>query len=278
MPYLHKKTRILVLALFFLTFISYIAQIIAFAESSNNVIDYLNYLTDSEVLTLQTEIDSIKKNYRLDVVIVITDDTQGKSSRDFADDFFDYNGYGIGSDYSGLLMLVNMQDREMLISTSGRAIDIFTDSRITRMEDNVISSLSNADYYNACKTFIRDVKNYANAGVPSGQYRVETEITYANKVSRRMKSLPIYITALVISLGATLILSLSSKGKVTINSGTYEETGSFVLSETRDDYIRESTTRTRINDSSSSGGSGKSSTHIGSSGRTHGGSSSGRKF
>ncbi|GAE88366.1 TPM domain-containing protein [Acetivibrio straminisolvens] len=73
---MHKKTRILVLALFFLTFISYIAQIIAFAESSNNVIDYLNYLTDSEVLTLQTEIDSIKKNYRLDVVIVITDDTQ----------------------------------------------------------------------------------------------------------------------------------------------------------------------------------------------------------
>jgi len=69
---------------------------------------------------------------------------------------------------------------------------------------------------------------------------------------------------------------LSSKGKITINSGTYEEPGSFVLTETRDDYIRESTTRTRISESSGSRGGNVSSTHTGSSGRTHGGG--GKKF
>ncbi|ADU74878.1 MAG TPA: TPM domain-containing protein [Hungateiclostridium thermocellum] len=275
---MRKKSSISALILLSFFFISYISQALVFAESSKNVKDYLNYLTAEEIASLQSDIDSIKKSYKLDVVIVITDNTQGKSSRDFADDFYDYNGYGIGTRKSGLLMLVNMQNREIWISTCGDAIDIFTDNRISIMEDNVIRHLSNNDYYSACKTFIRDVKNYAYDGVPYGQYRSQsdTNITYADKVSRRIKSVSIYITALVISLGATLILSLSSKGKITINSGTYEEPGSFVLTETRDDYIRESTTRTRISESSGSRGGNVSSTHTGSSGRTHGGG--GKKF
>ncbi|HHV30451.1 MAG TPA: TPM domain-containing protein [Clostridium sp.] len=271
---MYKKTSVSLLAVLFSIFILCIAQIGVYAENSNNVIDYLNYLTDSEITNLQADIDSIKNTYGLDVVIVITDNTDGKSSRDFADDFFDYNGYGIGRDYSGLLMLINMQDREVWISTSGEAIDIFTNSRISTMEDNIIGPLSNAKYYNACRTFISDVKSYANAGVPRGQYRVESDMTYADKVSRTIKSLPVYIVALIISVGSTLVLSFSSKGKVTINSSTYEENGSFVLSERRDDYIRESTVKTKIE--RSSGGSQKSSTHTSSSGRTHGGG--GKKF
>lgn len=265
-----KKTSIIVLALFFAVFVSGIAGIGVYAENPANVIDNLDYLSTSEIANLQADIDNIKNGYGLDVVIVITDNTEGKSSRDFADDFFDYNGYGIGSDYSGLLMLINMQNREVWISTTGKAIDIFTDSRISKMVDNVISPLSDAKYYNACRTFIRDVQNYANAGVPHGQYRVPTDMTYADKVSRMVKSFPVYIIALVVSIGATLILSFSSKGKVTINHKTYEEDGSFELSERRDDYIRESTVRTKIADSSSGGG-GRSSTHRGSSGRSHGG-------
>jgi len=275
-PYLRKKTSILLLVLLFSVLIPYIAQVAVYAESSGNIKDYLNYLTDSEIASLQDDIESIKQTYRLDVVIVITDDTQGKSSQAFADDFYDYNGYGIGKSKSGLLMLVNMQDREVYISTRGNAIDIFTDGRISRMTDNCATYLSNADYYNACRKFVQDVKSYAKAGVPSGQYRSPSDMTYGDKVARRIKSVSIYITALVISLVSTLLLSLSSKGKVTITSSTYEETGSFELTEARDDFIRQSTTQTKISDNSSSGGGNKSSTHTGSSGHTHGGG--GRKF
>ncbi|MGI6705801.1 MAG: hypothetical protein ACOX6S_05925 [Clostridia bacterium] len=82
-----------------------------------------------------------------------------------------------------------------------------------------------------------------------------------------MGSLPVVIIALVISLIATLIASSNHKGRVTINSTTYEEKGSFELTGIRDDYIRESTTRVKIQSSSSN----SSSTHRGSSGRTHGG-------
>lgn len=265
-----KKISICLLIFFFAVFLG---QTTVRAGSSNNIIDDLEYLTDSEILTLQSDIDNIITDYNLEAVVVITDDTEGKSSRNFADDFFDYGGYGVGGDYSGLLMLINMAEREVWISTTGRAIDIFTDSRISTMVKNVANPLSNGDYYEACTTFLKDIKYYAKMGVPAGQHRVDEEsldnITYFQRALRLMKSFYVYLIAIVVALIATLIASSSSEGKVTTNSSTYEKPGSFELSVSRDDFIRESTTRTVIESNSSSGS--KSTTHSGSSGRSHGG-------
>lgn len=269
--------RISIVLLVFI-FVFLVAQVGVYAHSSENVIDNLGYLTETEVQYLQSSIDRIKENYSLDTVIVITDDTMGKSSRDFADDFFDNNGYGIGSSYSGLLLLINMNKRDVYISTSGKAIDIFTDARIDNILDDVAGSLSSGNYYEACSEFVSNVKNYAYSGVPSNQYRVDTDRNYFHNVLSMMKFFPIYIVALIISVVATLIVSFSSKGKTTTNHLTYEVNGSFDLTENQNNYIRESTVRTRIESSSSGGGggSGRSSTHRSSSGRTHGGG--GRKF
>ncbi|OPZ94247.1 MAG: hypothetical protein BWY74_00717 [Firmicutes bacterium ADurb.Bin419] len=265
------------LSIAFLIFIlvSILTGTLTYASNPNNVIDNLGYLTESEITELQSRINSIKETYVLDTVIVITDNTEGKSSMVYADDYYDYNDYGLDSKYSGLLMLINMQKREVWISTEGKAIDIFTDSRIKNMVNNVTNSLSNGNYYDACKIFLNDVSRYANSGIPKGQYRAEGDppyvnATYLDKVLRLMRTWYIYLIALAISIIATAIVSYSSKGKVTIDNRTYEEGGSFALSENSDIYLRETTTRTKI-ERNSGGGSGRSSTHSGSSGRSHGG-------
>ena len=234
-------------------------QVTVKAGDYKNVKDTLDYLSQSEEARLKEEIDIIAKENQLDVVIVIVEDTEGKSSMAFADDYYDYNGYGIGSDYSGLLMLVNMGKREVWISTTGRAINIFTDRRIATMIDNVKKPLGSAKYYEACSTFLKDVRSYASTGTAARG-------TYFERVVKLIKTFYVYIAALVIAVIATVIASLSSKGKVTISSQTYEKQGSFDLFDSRDDYIRETTTKTKIESNS-----GKSSTHKGSSGRSHGG-------
>lgn len=225
----------------------------AYASNPINVVDNLGYLSDSEIAELQSRIDEIKSTYNLDTVIVITDNTNGKSSMAYADDYYDYNDYGLDDKYSGLLMLINMQDREVWISTTGRAIDMY-DKKNSNMVDRVSSPLSNGNYFDACNRFIDDIIRYADT-------------SYLNKVSSMLRYWPVYIIPLIISIAATLIISYSSKGKVTTTSRTYEEGGSFILSQNTDQYIRETTTRTKIQ-SQSSGGSG---THRGSSGRSHGG-------
>ena len=175
-----------------------------------------------------------------------------------------------------------MDQREVWISTTGRAIDIFTDNRISNMINHIVGPLSEGRYYDAGDSFLKDIKDYAKQGVPRNQYRVDrvNEIqdntsqhvkpTYLQKVMYLIQFFPIYIVALVISVLATVLLSLSRRGKVTINRQTYEKNNSFILSGVTDRYIRQTTTRTKIH-RDSGGGSGGSSVHGGSSGRSHGG-------
>lgn len=293
-----RKSSVLFLVFILISIFSFC---IVNAHTTNNVQDYLDYLSEDEVVQLQAQIDTIKNTYGLDSVIVITDDTEGKNSIDFSDDFYDYNKYGEGNNDSGLLLLINMQAREVWISTHDDVIDIFTDARISNMVNNITPYLSNGNYYSACNTFLNDLKTYANAGIPEGQYRVNTDydeeypqvnndyneypsdgeyrvqntysrnIPYLSKVSLLVKSYPPYIFALIVAIIATLIAANSNKNGIMVNSLTYEEKDSFNLSNSRDDFIRESTSKTKIHDDSSSNSGGRSSTHTSSSGRTHGG-------
>ena len=262
---------------------------IALAGSSNNIKDDLDYLTADEIESIQWEIDQVGSAHDLDVVIVITDQTEGKSSRDFADDYFDYNGFGIGEDASGLLLLINMEAREVWISTSGKAIDIFTDSRIDSILDIVAPNLTDGNYYNASMEFISQIDRVAQSGIPRDQYQQDekdsspgvpqgeyppshSSNTYWGKAVGLMATPLVYFIALVIAILATVIASSGNKGKVTVSNRTYEEGGSFLLTDKRDDFINQTVTRVRVaNNNNSGGGGGRSSTHSGSSGRSHGG-------
>lgn len=255
------------------------------ALQTDNIRDELGYLSQDEILELQGFMDEAISQYDMDMVVVITDDVKGKSSASFADDYYDNNGYGVGFDASGLLLLVNMEDREVWISTSGTAKKVFTDSRIDTMLDEIAGHLSKGDWYGACLSFVNDSKRYMGQGIPQGQYNEETPYdpyvpgytpTFWELMTRQMTNGITYVIALIASLIITAITSAAGKRQGTTNLATYEEEGSFQLLNTRDDYIRETTTRVRVKDSSSGGSSNRSSTHRSSSGRSHGGG--GRKF
>ncbi len=82
--------------------------------------------------------------------------------------------------------------------------------------------------------------------------------------------------ALIAAYLQTKRVALSDKGIVTTSKYTYEQEGSFKLTLARDDYLTQTVTSTKIKRNESSGSGGFiSSTHTGSSGRTHGGGGKG---
>jgi len=301
-----KILALLNVIVLFITFVPLCAN----AYNTENVRDYLNYLSMEEVSDLQDNMDTFKANYNLDAVIVITNNTNGKSSRDYADDYYDQNGYGIGEDLSGILMLINMDEREVWISTAGKAIRIFTDSRLDSILDNVYEYLANGDFFNACKQFVQDINKYAQMGVPIGQYNYDTDegryeiedmenakyepekkTTYFERVLKQMKTYEVYVLASVVSIVSTIIATVRSKGIVTADQMTYEESGSFNLTDAKDIFLRQDIRTIDLRPESDNGdrkpsgggpprssgsSSGRSSTHKSSSGVSHGGR--GRKF
>jgi uncharacterized protein len=98
--------------------------------------DSAHLLTDAEAKTLSARLQEITDLYRCDVVIATVASLGNKTAEEFADDFFDYNGYGYGAvpdltgktvDGDGILLLLSMEDRDFAVSSSGYGVTAFTD-------------------------------------------------------------------------------------------------------------------------------------------------------
>lgn len=274
-----RKFKVIIFSLIYLIAL---LPIRAKAAETDNVKDYLNYLSETEIQELQSEINEISNKFNLDTVIVITDNTDGKSSMEYADDFYDNNNYGLDEEKSGILMLINMNAREVWISTTGSAITIFTDSTISTMVNDITKYLSDKDYNGASSKFLEKVDYYCDkksmtnntdsVGNSSSESSPDTEIniaptSYFSRVNKRVTSLSTYIISLIISIVVTLIVTQKSKWKVTANSRTYEGKNSFNLTNSKDIFVSENITRTKIvkqsNDTSTTHESASKSTHGG---------------
>lgn len=250
--------------------------------AGERVFDQAGLFTGQEVLWLEETISQVAGEVQLDIVIVTADDLEGKTSRDYADDFYDYGGFGLGIGHDGLLLLINMDDREVYISTTGLAIDYFYDARIEAMLDNMYPYLGEAQFYRAGAVFLEDISYYVSGGIPPGQYRVEGKDTSLGGRFRRSLSYSFIFLAvgLAISGISVGIMAARNKGTGTTTAATYLDERSVKVLASRDNLVNTSVTSAKIQTSSGSGSSGgggfRSTTHRSSSGRTHGGG--GRKF
>jgi uncharacterized protein len=242
------------------------------------VYDEASLLTKSEIEEIEAEASALSESHNMDIVIVTTEDAQGKSSRAYADDFFDYGGFGVGPDYDGILFLIDMDNREAYISTSGKGIKYLTDERIERVLDEVFDSgLSDGDYYGAVRGFLSGTQRYLEAGIPDNQYIYEERVKSISSID------------VIIALGGGIIAGalfyISVKARYAMrnpgNSFSYKTNSIVNMANTEDRLIDTFVTHRIIpkptnNNRPGGGGGGRSTVHRSSSGRSHGGG--GRKF
>ena len=122
-------------------------------ESLSRLMDDADLLTDSEETSLLSQLDNISENQEMDIVVVTTDSLEGYTPQEYADNVFDYCGYGIGDNRDGLLLLVSIEDNDWHISTSGYAITAFTDAGREYMSEQFLPYLSDGEYYKAFSTY-----------------------------------------------------------------------------------------------------------------------------
>lgn len=264
---------------FLLVALVFFSSFLVAAEVDLLVVDDAMLFSSTEESMLMESAAGLSDQYDMDIVIVTTDNAQGKSSREFADDYFDYQGYGRGSDYSGILFLIDMDNREVYISTSGEGIRYLTDERIERILDEVFDSgLSEGDYYGAASGFLRKTEEYLQAGIPSDQHTVE-EGSEENKLTPIEAALS-FLASLGIGGGFYGSVKSGYRTKNPPNPFSYRNNSIVNLADKGDRLVDTSVTSRIIprTPPPGSGGSssGRSTVHRSSSGRMHGGG--GRKF
>lgn len=283
-----KRKFILLLSIVFLLCLTQPAL-----AAEPKIVDQADILTDSEEALLEGKAQSLVGQFDMDVVILTVDSLEGQYSSDYADDYFDYNGYGIGPDYSGVLLLLSMDEREWAISTCGDAIYALTDYGIQQLFSSIAGYLSDDRYYDAFDVYLDELPYYFKAfqsGSPIDGYRdpyegpgsyepvpgddivyyPEQELTVWNHINR-------FLTALLIGAiaGGIVLLILRSRmntAKAQHGAQDYLTPGSYNLKRHQDIFLYSNVSRQRKAENNSSGGrGGGSSVHRSSSGRSHGG-------
>lgn len=251
------------------------AVIPVYAENSDKVVDNAGILSDTEELALEAKISDViaKYNYNYDIVILTSNGTDGKSIVAFADDYYDYNGYGYDSQASGLILVLDMDGRNWYISTTGKAINAFTDYGLDDIGEIIVPYFSNGSYYVGFSKFADTADDYIYQYESTGRaYDVNKPYPYAPTSKKRTGTtfLISCLTGLVIAGVICMTLKAQLKSaKMQNNAQQYIRSGSFHVTNAREYYLYRNVTKTRVE--SNSGGRGGSSTHRSSSGRSHGG-------
>lgn len=238
--------------------------------------DDAGLMTDGEVAELRAYLDEISNKHNVDVIIHTTNSLGDKSPRAYADDYFDYNGYGMGEGKDGIILILSMEYRDWAISTHGFAIEAFTDQGQKWIMDEVLQDFSQADFYEGFRQFAFLADEYIGEAKTGHAY----DIGYKPKNEINLKVLIVMASlSLLIGAGVGLaylaFLKSSHKTKKRKEYAEDYQTGIIPGRNTSDRLINRYVSRVPIPKPPSNNrpGGGGSSTWTSSSGGFHGGSS-----
>lgn len=262
------------------------------------VFDQAGLFSETEIIQLEEKIAQCRKSTKMDVVIVSAYADGERSAEEYADDYYDYGGFGVGKKASGVLLLYYMDGPgqpggECYISTAGTMINMLTDERIESILDDVYGDLGNRDFAGATEHFLEDVKAYVKEGVESGQYTYDRDTGEIVRYhSIRLYEVAIAMVIAGISAGSVCLdikkryAMKQSSREISNSLQAYRADCAFCFSVAGDKMVNKYVRSVPIprNTSSGSGGrghsgsssAGRSTIHTSSSGSSHGGG--GRRF
>lgn len=238
-----------------------LCMVFSVSASAPLVVDNADVLSTQEEQALTTQLESLQNTLGIDVVVLTVTSLNGTSPMVYADDYFDYNGYGM----DGALLLLDMGGRNWWISTAGNCIAPVDADRIG---DHIVPYLSAGEYYTAFSLFANLVKAAMERPDEKGEYIVDDygNVHFQPKVTHWYDGWWQCLLAGALIGGITVAVMASGMKSVrSKNSASdYVKRDSFELTRQEDIFLYQ--TITRRAKPKNNGGS-----HRGSSGRSHGG-------
>ncbi len=228
--------------------------------------DESGLLSSTEQEMLLKKLDNISNTYGVDVAVLTVDALGNKTATEYADDYYDENGFA----EDGILLLLSMKERDWAISTKGFAIGAFTDRGQVVIMNSVLPYFGEDDYYSGFEEFVTQCDDFIEAA-KNGNPR------YSGDEGEKGMGIPMGILiSLIIGAGSAFTFNAVSKSQLKsvhyqAAAGNYVKEGSINLTVKTEQFLyNQVVTRAKPKDNEGSGGS---STHVSSSGSRHGGSS-----
>ena len=257
------------------------------------VVDNAGLLSESERQALEQKARSISNAHGCEVIILTVNGTGGKSAQEYAEDYFVDNGYGSGMNRNGVILFLDMYERDRFIAAHGAIEHYFNYEEVEYLYSKFLPDLSAGNYAEAFDAYLSYTDKIL--GVADGSLS-QSEIDAVNEdfdhyTNNTEPSKPNYLRKGIFSvilgaLGGFLPASAQKSALKTVrkrtNAAGYAKEGSLNLTVNRDTYLYSNVVSHVIQHGRTEGGgggvhtigSGHSTSHTHSSGTTfsgHGG-------
>ncbi|WP_425464827.1 TPM domain-containing protein [Paenibacillus piri] len=199
----------------------------------------------------QDELQAMAMEYgakrETDIIVYTSKNTQNMDVKQMTQDFYDKHAPGYDKPHGNAVILtLDMKNREVYLAGFYKAKQLLDDSRLDKIRSKMTPNLSSGDYALAFQTYIKT--SYKYMGIRPG---VNPDNILFNGWFQLAVSLGI-AGAIV----GTMAYRLG--GRVTVNRRTYEDASTSGILDQRDQYIRTTVTKRKIerNNGGKGGGSG----------------------
>jgi len=210
------------------------------ADSSRKIYDFAELLTADQETALAGEAGDFIQKHDMDLVVLTISNSSVNTNNklhDYSNDF--YNAGGFGKAEGGLMILINMQTRDVYITAHGKAANSFSQGELNNIRESVTPYLSNGRYYQAFSHFMD-----------------KSSSTISNRIwikAAGSAGIGLLITGIVMGI----IAFIHFRGlKAVPGAQVYLQQGGFNITHQRDAFLHTRTSRTAIPKNTSSGSSG----------------------
>ena len=266
-------------------------SVTAFAGQRERIDDQANLLSESELDEVAAKLDEVSEKLGADIVIVTSNDTQGMTQEEFADDYYDSHLYA----EDGVLLFIDAAGGSGWISTKGEGIQAFTDYGIEQTGNRLRPYLQEQDYAGAFKEFAETADEFFTTERSGEPVDIDPEPVYPEPVpveepvtfgSILLTILIAFVIAFLISLIITAVMKGQMKSVIAEqNADRYVEGNRVNITGQRDRFLYHTVQVIPLQRNNNNGMGGRpgggmssgprpgggSTTHTSHSGATHGG-------
>lgn len=177
-------------------------------NASEKIYDFADLLSDKQEETLYKQINRFIDGTGIDYAVVTIDKNNKDGLREYARDFYSYNDFLD----DGILLLIDRDYNGIYMTTVGKAVELFPDSRMEPILKNVFNLTKEGKFYEACKSFTISIGEFVQIGLATddeGMVKVSSDGKI--KVFKNLHLFDISVFSLVGTVIIILLLVLRSK-------------------------------------------------------------------
>lgn len=138
-------------------------------ETAPRVVDLADIFSDEDEAEMEERLAEIREEVQRDIVVYTDVTSYGFGEAVWSADFYDFNGYGIGDEFEGACLFINMDpnDRGWWVCCTGPDTrNLYSELYANQMDDELYEYMAAGEYTEGVKTWIETFRRLYVKGMP----------------------------------------------------------------------------------------------------------------